>query len=101
MTEDLRAARMVSRPRRPASIEPVVLDDEIIALDSATSMLHYLNVPATVFWSACDGTRTLAEIARAIAARSDQSLATVEEQLLGLVDELVARDLLTLDGGER
>jgi coenzyme PQQ synthesis protein D (PqqD) len=99
--DDLRAARMVSRPRRRAGIEPVVLDDEIVAFDSATAMLHYLNVPASVFWSACDGTRTLGELARMIAARSDQSLDAVEAQLLDLVDALVARDLLTLDGRER
>jgi hypothetical protein len=74
-----------------------MLDDEIVAFDSATAMLHHLNVPASLFWSACDGTRTLGEIARAIAARSEQSLATVEAQLLDLVDALVARDLLTLD----
>jgi hypothetical protein len=99
--DDLRAARMVSRPRRPAGIEPVVLDDEIIALDTATAMLHHLNVPAAVLWAACDGTRTLGEIARAMAAGSDQSPAAVEAQVLDLVDALVARDLLTLDGDDR
>ena len=99
--DDLRADRMVSRPRRPAGVEPVVLDDEIVAFDSATAMLHHLNVPASMFWSACDGTRTLGEIAQAIAARSEQSLATVETQLLDLVDALVGRNLLTLDGRER
>ncbi len=98
--DDLRAARMVTRPRRRAGIEPVVLDDEIVAFDSATEMLHHLNVPAAAFWSACDGTRTLGDIARSFAARSEQPIATVEAQLLDLVDALVARDLLTLDGPE-
>jgi hypothetical protein len=99
--DDLCADRMMSRPRRPGGIEPVMLDDEIVAFDSSTEMLHYLNVPASVFWSACDGTRTLGEIARAIVARSDQSLATVEAEVLDLVDALVARGLLTLEGCER
>ena len=100
MTEDHRTDRMLSRPRRRAGIEPVMLDDEIVAFDAARAMLHHLNVPATVFWSACDGTRTLGEIAREIAARSEQPLATVEAQLLDLVDALIARDLLTLDACE-
>ena len=47
-----------------------------------------------------DGTRTLGDIARSFAARSEQSIATVEAQLLDLVDALVARNLLTLDGPE-
>ena len=97
MTDDLRAARMVSRPRPAPGVEPVRLDDEIVAFDAATMMLHHLNVPASMFWSACDGTRTLGEIAHAIAARSGQSPATVETQILELVDALVARDLMILD----
>jgi len=98
LTDDLRAARMVSRPRPAPGVEPVMLDDEIVAFDSATMMLHHLNVPASMFWSVCDGTRTLGEIARAIAARSGQSTTTVEAQILELVDALVARNLMTLDG---
>ena len=73
------------------------LDDEIVAFDATTMMLHHLNVPASTFWSACDGTRTLGEIAHAIAARCGQSPATVETQILELVDALVARDLMILD----
>ncbi len=98
MTDDLRAVRMMSRPQRPPGIEPVAFDNEIVAFDSATAMLHHLNVPASMFWSACDGTRTVGEIARSIAARSGRSLVTVEAQLLDLVEALVARGLLTLDG---
>lgn len=98
MTDDLRAARMVSRPRPAPGVEPVMLDDEIVAFDATTMMLHHLNVPASMLWSVCDGTRTLGEIAHVIAERSGQSPAMVETQILELVDALVARDLMILDG---
>jgi hypothetical protein len=77
-----------------------MLDEEVVAFDSGTMMLHHLNVPASMFWSACDGIRTVGEIACAIAARSGLSQETVETQVLDLVDALVARDLLILDACE-
>jgi coenzyme PQQ synthesis protein D (PqqD) len=97
LKEDLSIRRMASRPRRRSGIDPVALDDEIIAFDSAAASLHHLNAAASVFWSECDGIRTLGEIARAMATRSCQPLAMVEAQLLELVDGLLARGLLELD----
>jgi hypothetical protein len=92
-----RADRMHRRPRRRDGVEPVMFDNEVIALDTATATLHHLNVPATAFWSECDGSRTLREIADVIARRSGQPRATVEIQLLDLVDTMVARGLVALD----
>jgi hypothetical protein len=88
---------MNQRPRRCEDIEPVMLDNEVLALDTTTATLHHLNIPATVFWTECDGFRTLDDIANTIAARSGHPRSTVEDQLLDLVDTMVARGLVALD----
>jgi hypothetical protein len=88
---------MGRRPRPRDGVESVTLDDEVVALDTTTLTLHHLNATATIFWSECNGVRTLAQIVDTIAMRSGQPRENVEADLLTLVDTMVARGLLALE----
>ena len=70
------------------------LDGEAVILDEARTRLHHLNPSATVVWACCDGSATVAELARDVAAEfgTDPDAARVE--VLALARELGAAGLL-------
>ena len=72
-----------SVPRRAPSTHTVEIDGEAIVLDEHQNRLHLLNASATIVWTCCDGSGTLAEIADDLA----DAVGTPREQL---VAELVA-----------
>jgi hypothetical protein len=88
---------MARRPRPRDGVEPVLLDDEIVVLDSTYTTLHHLNVPAAMFWAECNGVRTLEAIVETIAAQSGHPRKILKDQVLALVENLVALGLLTLE----
>jgi hypothetical protein len=86
---------------RPSRIEALhrALDDELLVYDSETHRAHCLNKSAAIVWLACDGTATISEIVRHLAAETgrhvDESevwLALMKLERAGLL--LNGKDLL-------
>lgn len=81
-------------PRRTPRACTEVLDGECVILDDDGNHLHHLNPSATLVWSCFDGTGTVAEIARDLAAEFGSDPATTEADVLALTSDLGARGLL-------
>ena len=90
------ATTLASRPRRLGSDADAVVVDGTTVLFAAGE-LHELNPSATAIWLACDGDRSVAAIARELAARFDVDTVGMEAEVAGAVDTLTGRGLLTTD----
>jgi hypothetical protein len=75
------------RPRPRADLVAQLLDDELVVYDATTRTLHHLNASATIFWTLCDGARTVDEIIEIIAAHTDGERTSIERD----ADELMTR----------
>jgi hypothetical protein len=74
------------------------LDDELVVYDRENDQAHSLNRTAALVWRACDGTRTIAEIAASLRRQGipvgDDDLVQLSVDLLanaGLIDSAAAR----------
>jgi PqqD family protein of HPr-rel-A system len=76
-----------------------VLDDEAVVYDPDTGRLHRLNATATAVWSCCDGRRSVASVVAAIAESFRTTPATIEADVLRVLDDWESAGLLAF--GER
>ena len=81
-------------PRRADTAYTVELDGEAVVLDEEQNRLHLLNHTATLVWSCFDGTGTLTEIARDVAAAAEVPEARVLDEVLELTRTLGTEGLL-------
>lgn len=70
---------------RSPQVSAFPLDDELVLFDPGSGQSYVLNATAARIWEWCDGSRTLALLARALAT----SYALDEEQALADVGELI------------
>ncbi len=87
----------------PASVPRQLGADADAVVVSGTTVLfahgeiHELNASAHLIWQACTGTVTVAAIARDLATRFDIAPAVMEAEVVGAIEELTKRDLLTTE----
>jgi hypothetical protein len=90
-----------TRPRPRPDLVVQRLDDELVVYDATTRTLHHLNASATIFWSLCDGARTVAEIVEIIAAHTDREPVSLEPDAQELIARLTDASLLVADAPDR
>lgn len=81
-------------PRQAPTAYTEELDGEAVVLDEAAARLHHLNASATLAWTCFDGSGTVTEIARDLAAEFRTDPSATEQQVLALARELGAHGLL-------
>ena len=80
--------------RRAPSTHTVEIDGEAIVLDEHQNRLHLLNASATLVWTCCDGSGTLAEIAHDLAVAVDSTPQQLVTEVVALARTLGAEGLL-------
>jgi hypothetical protein len=81
-------------PRRAPSTHTIEIDGEAIVLDEEQNRLHLLNASATIVWTFCDGSGTLAEIAHDLADTVGVPTDQLASELVALARTLGAEGLL-------
>lgn len=72
------------------------LPDAVVALDTQSGGVFELNRTGGIVWGGVAAGRTLGEIAADLAGKGGVELATVERDVLGLADQIVAAGLARL-----
>jgi hypothetical protein len=75
-------------PRRRASVHAFELGAESVLYDDVSGTLHHLNPQAALVWRCLDGSGPISELAADLAEAYGAERATVERDVLGLVDHL-------------
>ena len=83
--------RSVARHPRTASR---VFGEEAVVISPAENIVRMLNPVGSRIWELCDGTRTIDQIALALAEEFDVDLAHARQSATAFVTELIAKDLL-------
>lgn len=83
-----------ARPKVRSDLAVVEVDGESVVYDETNEQLHHLNGAATIIFSLCDGTSTLARMSSEIATAFGVPRAEVTEQVKELVTELRRSGLL-------
>ena len=84
-------------PERPRSRDDLIyrhVDDDFVVYDPVTDRTSLLNVSAAVFLDLCDGTRTLGEIASAVADVFPAEGEDLEEDVTSTLKDFVAKGLI-------
>src|SRR5690349_9485981 len=81
-------------PVRASRTHTVEIDGEAIVLDEEANRLHLLNASATIVWTCCDGSGTLAEIAADLAEAVGRAPEQLVDELVTLARTLGAEGLL-------
>lgn len=76
-----------------ADVSGIELDGEAVLLDES-GQLHVLNCTATVIWCCCDGSATVAEISKSLAASFSVSGADIERDVVAAVRDFGRKGLL-------
>lgn len=71
----------------------------VSGIGDADAELYTLNPTGHAIWQKLDGKRTLRDIAVLIADDFDAPMADLEKDVLGLVNELMKRGMLSVVGG--
>ena len=82
------------RPSRRADVDVHALDGEAILYDPRSGAVHRFNATTMMVWNACDGSREVAEIARALAMLSAVSADEAQAHVQRAIKDLTKRDLL-------
>jgi hypothetical protein len=85
-----------ARPRREPSAAWRVIDGEAVMVLPSTGKVHTLNAVGTRFWELVDGSRSMADIAAALAEEFDAPVERIAEDCRAFAAELGERGLLTL-----
>jgi hypothetical protein len=88
----------VARPTRRAGASTVELDDNVAVYDDVGQLLILLNTSAAAVWEHCDGTTTVDDMVRALAAAHPDDAADIGEDVRQTVHKLVELGLV-VDGG--
>jgi hypothetical protein len=71
----------------------------VSGIGDADDELYTLNPTGHAIWQKLDGKRTLSDIAVLLAEEFDAPMADLEKDVLGLVNELTKRRMLSVVGG--
>jgi len=86
-----------------SNVKTEVIEGELLLYDPRQTKAVYLNQPAAVIWSLCDGHRRVREIIRLIRDGYPDSKANLSEEILATLNQLyesgvlVASDHATVD----
>ncbi len=83
-------------PARSSRVAWRVYDGEAVILLGEDSTLNTLNPVATVVWEAADGRTPVSAIVDRVCAEFDVDPADAERDVIGFVDRLCRRGLLTV-----
>lgn len=83
-------------PRQNPETAARDIDDMTFVMDAETAELHSFNEVGGRIWELTDGVRTVADIAAAITAEYDVEPARAEADVIGFLDELLEKGLVTL-----
>lgn len=87
-------ASVPSRPRRNAGVLSRRGADTLVLLDTKGGEYFTLDEVGTRIWELCDGSRTVAEVAAAIAEEYDAPAQTIQTDMLELLNELADAGLI-------
>ena len=87
---------MESCPRQALDIRGRDLGNEYLFYDAAGRRVHVLNHCARRVWIWCDGTRTVADLVRRVVDIYSVEEARAQEDVAGVVQDLLNLGLLTL-----
>lgn len=76
------------RPRRASHVVARRVDETFVLLNVRSGAYYTLDEVGGRIWELCDGTRSAGDIAELLAADYDAPLATLESDVLELVEEL-------------
>lgn len=82
------------RPTPHPEVSAFPLDDELVLFDGRTGEAHVLNRTGAHIWGLCDGTRTVAQVARGTASRFGVSFRQALGDTRELLGELAHADLI-------
>lgn len=85
-----------SRPRQVAGFSVKDLGDEVVLFDRAGNRFHQLNGTARAIYLLCDGSRTLDDIARALADSYEVTLEISRRDTAKTIEELQRAGIVTL-----
>ncbi len=88
-------------PCRSGAVTESALDDELVLYDGTSQQVHVLNHSAAAIWRLCDGTRTPAAIARAVAQQYGISVRLVQQDVYALLERFVQAGLVDLQPAPR
>lgn len=84
--------------RHSPAVVTVDLNGEAVLYDERSGMLHALNRTANAVWERLDGSASVAEVARALAAEADAAPAIVARDVLRVVRRMSELGLLRTAG---
>src|ERR1022692_4556808 len=90
----LQNATMDQVPVPIADLKTEIIEGELLLYDPRQTKAVYLNPPAAVIWSLCDGRRQVREIIRLIGDGYPDSKATLTEDVLATLDQLYQSGVL-------
>jgi predicted DNA-binding protein (MmcQ/YjbR family) len=96
MTE-LQDAKLDKAPAPVADIKVEAIEGELLLYHPRQTIAVYLNPPAAVIWSLCDGQRPVREIIQLIEQSYPESKATVTEDVLATLADLYEKKVLVPD----
>jgi Coenzyme PQQ synthesis protein D (PqqD) len=88
----------LSLPTRRAGASTVALDDNVAVYDDVGQLLILLNTSAAAVWDHCDGTTTIDDMVRQLAAAHPADAAEIGEDVRQTVRKLVELGLV-VDAG--
>jgi hypothetical protein len=77
-----------------ADLKTEVIEGELLLYDPRQTKAVYLNPPAAVIWSLCDGRRQVREIMRLIREGYPDAKANLTEEILATLDQLYESGVL-------
>ena len=86
--------------RRPGVLARQVKPDDpsLVLLDPKSGKYFTLEAVGTEIWKLCDGSRTISQIAAALAKEYDESVDVIENDVVALVKELMDEELVVAAG---
>ena len=87
-------AKLNQVPTPVADLKIEAIEGELLVYHPRQTMAVYLNPPAAVIWSLCDGKRQVREIIQLIGDSYPESKATLTEDVLATLAELYEKKVL-------
>jgi len=88
--------KLSDRPAQRRSVLTTRQADTLVLLDPNSGEYYSLNEVGARVWDLCDGSRTVADVVAAICGEFDCSPETVQDDVLHILDELVADRLVVV-----
>jgi PqqD family protein of HPr-rel-A system len=82
------------RPTKRADVVELDTGEELILYHHPSSLVHHLNPSAALVWRLCDGDTTVMRLTREVAQEYRLAPAQVAQQVMGVVAEFDALDLV-------